>query len=58
MEEVLDLYAMPYDPDCPVLCKPGRPFPLRPNTQSVLIMNTKGRACQYFHLHGTTRELA
>ena len=58
MEEVLDIYTMPYDPDCPVVCwtsspssyskKPGRRFPLRPNTSSVLITNMKGRGLPIF----------
>jgi hypothetical protein len=28
MEEVLDTYAMPYDPTCPVLCMDEQPVQL------------------------------
>ena len=52
MEEVLDTYATPYDPTCPVVCmdeqpiqllkETGRRSPPPPSTAGVLITNTNG----------------
>ena len=38
MEEVLDLYSQPYDPQRPVVCFDERPYPLRADTRACLPM--------------------
>ena len=37
MEQVLDLYQRPYDPDCPVVCMDEQPVQLVKETGSVSI---------------------
>jgi hypothetical protein len=33
MEEVLDVYARPYNPECPVICMDEQPVPLHKETR-------------------------
>ena len=35
MEQVLDLYQKPYDPDCPVVCMDEQPVQLVRETRSI-----------------------
>ena len=41
MEEVLDIYAMPYDPDCPVVCMDERPIQLFKETRTPIPATAK-----------------
>ena len=41
MEEVLDIYAMPYDPDCPVVCMDEQPIQLFKETRTPISATAK-----------------
>ena len=41
MEEVLDIYAMPYDPDCPVVCMDEQPIQLFKETRTPIPATAK-----------------
>ena len=48
MEEVLDTYAMPYDPVCPLLCMDEQPVQLLKETRTpIAATTTHGKRVDY-----------
>jgi hypothetical protein len=41
MEDVLDIYAMPYDPNCPVVCMDEQPIQLFKETRTPIPATVK-----------------
>ena len=68
MEEVLEIYAKPYDPTHPVLCMDEQPVQLVKETRKPIEATAKHprrvdyeyerRDSEYFHVYGTPRRLA
>jgi hypothetical protein len=58
MEEVLDIYATPYDPNCPVMCLDEQPVQLFKETQMPILATAKhGKHVNYEYERAETANI-